>query len=55
MAAEQGNADGQNILGAMYETGVGVEKNLDEAIRWYRMASAQGNGFAAKSLKRLGQ
>ena len=27
----------------MYENGRGVPKDYDEAIKWYRLAAAQGN------------
>jgi TPR repeat protein len=37
-AAEQGLAGSQTTLAMMYEEGRGVEKDLNEANRWYRMA-----------------
>ena len=42
-AAEQGNADGQNLLGLSYYSGEGVAKDLAEAVKWYRKAAEQGN------------
>ncbi len=33
--ANKGNAVAQYQLGTMYETGAGVKKDLDEALRWY--------------------
>jgi TPR repeat protein len=42
-------------LGAMYEQGRGVLKDMDEAIAWYRKAAALGNEDAKVNLKRLGQ
>jgi TPR repeat protein len=38
----------------MFENGNGVAKDRAEAIRWYRLAAAQGNAIAQSSLKRLG-
>ena len=40
--AEQGNAKAQNILGWMYNYGLGVTKDLKEAVRWVRKAAEQG-------------
>ena len=36
----------QNSLGWMYENGQGVEKDLEEAVKWYRKAADQGNAYA---------
>ena len=35
MAAEQGDADAQNNLGACYQEGVGVEQNFVEAVKCF--------------------
>ena len=48
--AEQGNAQAQNSLGAMYYNGKGVVKDFKEAVRWYRLAAAQGNISAQLNL-----
>ena len=40
MAAKQGYADAQNDLGSMYDSGVGVNQDSAEAVRWYRIATA---------------
>ena len=37
-AAEQGMAGSQTTLAMMYETGNGVEKDAEEARKWYTMA-----------------
>ena len=34
----------------MYENGWGVPKDYDEAIKWYRLAAAQGDAFAQNNL-----
>lgn len=49
-AAEQGVAEAQLFLASMYEDGVGVEKNLNEAKRWTEAAARQGNEEAKKRL-----
>ena len=41
--AEQGEAESQAILGAMYFNGVGVRRNVQEAFRWFSEAADQGH------------
>lgn len=41
-AVEQGDADAQNNLGAMYAEGQGVRQDDTEAVRWFRQAADQG-------------
>src|SRR4029453_6467100 len=41
--AERGDVQAQNSLGAMYYNGKGVVKDFKEAVKWYRLAAAQGN------------
>jgi TPR repeat protein len=41
-AAELGDAHAQYSLGVKYENGFDVEKNYEEAIEWYSLASEQG-------------
>jgi TPR repeat protein len=41
-AAEQGNAQAQSNLGAMYDNGQGVRQDYAEAVKWYRKAADQG-------------
>ena len=40
----------QNNLGLMYENGLGVPKDYDEAVKWYRLAAAQGDALAQNNL-----
>ena len=54
-AAEQGDDDGQFLLGYMYENGKGVAKDMGEAARLYRLAADQGSAAAQSSLSRLGR
>src|SRR5215831_11903976 len=41
-AAEQGNAQAQSNLGAMYQDGKVVPQSDTEAVKWYRKAAEQG-------------
>ena len=43
----------QYNLGVMYARGQGVQKNVDEALKWYRKAAAQGHQGARQALQRL--
>lgn len=49
-AAKEGNAYAQNYLGAMYETGAGVEKDKKKAVQWYHAAAEQGLAEAQNNL-----
>lgn len=42
LSAEQNNPHGQRGLGFMYEFGLGLERNIDEASRLYNAAATQG-------------
>ena len=53
LAAEQGDADAQNNLGACYYHGQGVAKDYAEAVKWYNKAAEQGDAEALKRLKDL--
>ena len=48
--AEQGLAAAQNDLGWSYRNGEGVEKDLVEAVAWYRKAAEQGHAGAQNNL-----
>ena len=39
----------------MYHNGTGVQRNLSEAIKWYRKAAQQGNKTAQDYLRKLGE
>ena len=49
-AAEQGDADDQNWLGAMYVEGNGVPQDYVQAVIWYRKSAEQGNARAQSNL-----
>ena len=53
LLASQGDADSQNDVGHMYETGRGVAQNYAEAAKWYRLAADQGNAEAQNNLGTL--
>jgi TPR repeat protein len=48
--AEQGNAQAQNSLGAMYYNGQGVTQDFKEAVKWYRASAVQGYASAQVNL-----
>ena len=47
--SEQGNARAQSNLGVMYNNGHGVTQDYKEAVKWYRLAAAQGDADGAKN------
>jgi len=49
-AAERGDADAQNNLGASYANGNGVPQNYALAVKWYRRSAKQNNSMAQKNL-----
>jgi TPR repeat protein len=49
-AAKQGHADSQYNVGLMYEKGIGVGKNEQDAVLWYGKAASQGNANAQFNL-----
>jgi serine/threonine protein kinase len=54
LLAEEGNAEAQDDVGFMYESGRGVEKDRAQAVDWYRKSAAQGYQPAKDALKRFG-
>ena len=48
--AKKGNAEAQFKVGEMYESGRGVEKNMDQAMKWINKAATQGNRAAGYNL-----
>lgn len=55
VSASQGYVDAQYNLGQLYEVGLGIEKNLTEAKKWYQKAANQGHNSAYERLKELNQ
>ena len=50
LAAEQGNAEAQFILGFCYYNGEGVKQDNAEAAEWWHKAAEQGNAHAQHNL-----
>ena len=48
--AEQGDADAQASLGAIYVSGQGIPQNYKEAARWLQLAAEQGHVLAMRDL-----
>jgi len=51
--AERGDAWAQLNLGAAYDNGMGVERDLNQALHWYQMAAEQGLAEAQYNLAHL--
>ena len=50
MAAQQGHAEAQFMLGHCNFHGYGVDENIDEAKKWYQLAADQGHKRAKTAL-----
>ena len=50
LAAEKGDVGSQYLIASMYETGTGVNQNVQTALDWYTAAARQGD-FVAKELE----
>ncbi len=48
--AQAGDAEAQFNLGYIYNIGEGVERNDQEAVKWYRLAAEQGYSLAQSNL-----
>jgi TPR repeat protein len=51
--AERGDAIAQYDLGMRLMRGEGVEKNMDEAVKWLHRSADQGNSLAKKQIEDL--
>lgn len=51
--AELGNPHAQYTLGYMYYQGQGVPEDMEEALKWIRLAAAQGDAHALEALSAL--
>lgn len=54
-AADEGQAKSMELYARMLENGEGIEKNIDEAIKYYRRSAIKGNQKAKLALNRLTQ
>ncbi|MBE9064582.1 tetratricopeptide repeat protein [cf. Phormidesmis sp. LEGE 11477] len=50
IAAEQGNAEAQCMVGTLYQLGLGAAADSDKAMEWYERASGQGYSVATNNL-----
>lgn len=50
LAAQQGNAWNQYIIGCRYRSGLGIKHNKQEAIRWLTLSANQNSGPAQNEL-----
>ena len=50
LAAETGDAEGQNMVGVMTRYGWGIKRNLEASVEWFRKAAEQGHAKAQASL-----
>lgn len=48
--AERGDAEAQCLIANMYHLGLGLERNILEAVKWYKKSAAQGYGVASNNL-----
>jgi hypothetical protein len=53
-AYKQGHSEGANNIGELYEKGLGVTKDIEQAKFWYKKASVLGNAEATAQLEKLG-
>jgi TPR repeat protein len=51
-SAENGDPEAMFIIARYFEDGIGVEKNLEEAKKWYNKAASLGHFGAKKALLR---
>ncbi|MBW4663916.1 MAG: sel1 repeat family protein [Chroococcus sp. CMT-3BRIN-NPC107] len=48
--AERGDAEAQCVVANIYHLGLGLERNVLEAVNWYKKSAAQGYGVASNNL-----
>ena len=44
---------GENSLGYMYQNGLGVRQDYNEALKWYRKSANQGYRHARDNMKKV--
>jgi TPR repeat protein len=49
-SAAQGDREGENLLGFMYEMGKAVPRNYQKAVHWYQIAANQGDSWGQYNL-----
>ncbi len=53
LAARKGDSMAQCFIGRFYEQGIGVDIDLQEALKWYSLSKNQGNEIALRNYERL--
>lgn len=53
LLAQRGSSSAQSWLGEMYEKGLGVERDYEQAFTWYQKAARQGHDGAQLRLARM--
>lgn len=53
-AADRSDPDGQYLIAHFHEEGIGVERDLEQAIFWYRKAALQNHDLAIQKCRELG-
>ena len=48
--ADEGAAEAQCIIGNMYQLGLGLERNILKAVKWYKKSAEKGYGVASNNL-----
>ncbi|MEM7716982.1 MAG: tetratricopeptide repeat protein [Cyanobacteria bacterium P01_A01_bin.68] len=48
--ADEGDAEAQCIIGNMYQLGLGLERNILKAVKWYKKSAEKGYGVASNNL-----
>lgn len=51
--ADQGDAEAQCLVANMYHLGLGLERDVLEAVKWYKRSAAQGYGIASNNLAEI--
>ena len=51
--ADQGDAEAQCIVANMYHLGLGLERDVLEAVKWYKKSADQGYGVASNNLAEI--
>lgn len=51
--ADQGDAEAQCLIGNMYQLGLGLERDVLEAVKWYKKSAKQGYGVASNNLAEI--
>jgi TPR repeat protein len=51
--ADRGDAEAQCMVANMYHLGLGSERDVLEAVKWYKKSASQGYGVASNNLAEI--